>query len=148
MTLIIQIVVFLRLYRQWRKFPTSVQEKFLRVIRSDIMIKSERAGKKIRVEKEMAYDAPEEEFDEYFQSLDAALENIDHTWELDGSDGSATEVDTGDELEPTRIDGIGDPEKETEGLDGEEEGEEEEGEEDEGEEDDSQEDDGEENGEN
>lgn len=117
MILTIQPVTFLRLFRQWKNLPTSMQESFLRVVRAEIMAKSEVAGNKVRLEKETAYHIDEDEIKEYAESLNQVLEKTDQDWDIDTIRGSTTEVDTSDEEEqPTLIDEgeLGDLEKQGE----------------------------------
>ena len=54
-----------------------MQESFLRVVRAEIMAKSEVAGNKVRLAKETAYHIDEDEIKEYAESLNHVLGKTD-----------------------------------------------------------------------
>ena len=55
LTLMIQAVTFTRLLNQWNQFPTTLQENLLQVIRNDLVKKSKKSGKVLRLEQKTAY---------------------------------------------------------------------------------------------
>ena len=96
---------FLRLQLQWKVFPTSMQQVFLRVMRADIIRKHEKAGQKVKFQKETAYAVHQQELDEYAKFLQQDLQRAGNdsldSWE---EESSMTEVDSMyDRVDPTRI---------------------------------------------
>ena len=102
MTLTTYTVTYFRLLRQWRLYPTSMQETILRRLRGDLKRKNEMAGVKVRYEKSTAYSVSQVEVQEYSQYLLEDVEKIEA--EFDAWDAqSSTEEDSGED--PTRISG-------------------------------------------
>ena len=104
-TLISQQGTFRRLQLQWKVFPTSMQQAFLRVMRADIIRKNEKAGQKVKFQKETAYAVHPQELDEYAKFLQQDLERAGNdsldSWE---EESSMTEVNSMyDGVDPTRL---------------------------------------------
>ena len=105
-----QLGHYLRLLLQWKAFPTTMRTTLLGVIRADIIIKSQKAGGKVRWVQDTAYDVDEEELREYAQQLrqdleKAATENLllddltsptEKDWSED--DGKPMRINAGGEM--------------------------------------------------
>ena len=104
-TLITQQGTFRRLQLQWKVFPTSMQQAFLRVMRADIIRKNETAGQKVKFQKKTTYAVHQQELDEYAKFLQQDLQRAGNdslaSWE---EESSMTVMDSMyDGVDPTRI---------------------------------------------
>ena len=70
-------MTYFRLLRQWRDYPTSMQETILRRLRRDLKWKNEMAGVKVRYTKSTAYSVSQVEVQEYSQYLLEDVEKIE-----------------------------------------------------------------------
>ena len=64
-TLISQQRTFRRLQLQWNVFLMSMQEASSHVMQADIIRKNEKAGRKVKFQKETVYAVHQQELDEY-----------------------------------------------------------------------------------
>ena len=58
-----------RLLRQWKGFPTSIQQTLLDVVRADVVRMCEKGGRHVRCVKETAYEVDEAELQLYAEQL-------------------------------------------------------------------------------
>ena len=97
-----------RLLRQWKGFPTSMQQTLLFVVRADVVRMCEKGVRQLRCVKDRAYEVDEAELQLYAQQLRADLAEAKQAdlvpvWD-DEYSGSSTETDGIDvELDLTRI---------------------------------------------
>ena len=97
-----------RLLRQWKGFPTSMQQTLLGIVRADVVRMCQKGGPQVRCVKETAYEVDKAELQLYAEQLRADLEEAKKAelvpvWD-DEYSGSSTEKDDSDvEQDPTRI---------------------------------------------
>ena len=111
-TLTTQLGPYTRLLRQWKKFPTSIQEDLLNVIWTQIVKKSQKVGRGVRWEQENAYDVDEEELSMYGTQLRADLQRAEKDNlipDMLNPDDCAMEKESSDKesVQPKRINAIG-----------------------------------------
>ena len=97
-----------RLLRQWKGFPTSMQQTLLGVVRADVVRMCEKGGRQVPCVEETAYEVDKAELQLYTEQLRADLEKAKKAelvpvWDDEYSGSSAEKDDSNVEQNPTRI---------------------------------------------